>query len=161
MYTIRPGPSPGFSSVGSKTRWGPHFLNTVLDVCSNRWAKRELGGRAPLASPLATALHWTDRSRHLHSEFCDIRDTTGRHCFGHICVGEVLHWVHCKCNHYTLKREAMFCHVTFLNGNGWMTFGPFAATNPINLWHAETCLLLLWRLSGKLSHCIRVACFCT
>ena len=49
------GPSPGFSSRGGqKTEGGPHFLNTVLDVCSNRWAKREMGGtdfnggRAPL-----------------------------------------------------------------------------------------------------------------
>jgi len=23
---------------------GPHFKNTVMDVCSNWWAKREMGG---------------------------------------------------------------------------------------------------------------------
>jgi len=44
---------------------GSHFKNTVMDTCSNRWAKREMGGtdfkwggRAPLDPPLATALHW-------------------------------------------------------------------------------------------------------
>jgi len=48
---------------GPKNRRGAHFLNTVLDVCSNRWAKREMGlhrfqmgGRASLATQLATAL---------------------------------------------------------------------------------------------------------
>jgi len=35
---------------------GPQFLNTILDMCSNQVAKREMGGRAPLAPPLATAL---------------------------------------------------------------------------------------------------------
>jgi len=30
---------------GAKHQKGcAHFLNTVLDVCSNRWAKREMGG---------------------------------------------------------------------------------------------------------------------
>jgi len=44
-----------------KQKGGPHFQNTVLDVCSNRWAKREMGGHrfqmrgAPLALPLKTA----------------------------------------------------------------------------------------------------------
>ena len=45
---------------------GPHFKNTVLDVCSNQGAKREmrgtdfkLGGRALLATPLAAALAHT------------------------------------------------------------------------------------------------------
>ena len=39
------GLSPGFSSrEGQKPEGGPHFENTVLDVCSNRWAKREMGG---------------------------------------------------------------------------------------------------------------------
>jgi len=40
---------------------GPHFKNTVLDVCGNRGAKREMGGhrfqmggRASLLPPLAT-----------------------------------------------------------------------------------------------------------
>jgi len=37
------GASPGFSSRGG------HIFKIVLDVCSNRWAKREMGGRAPLA----------------------------------------------------------------------------------------------------------------
>jgi len=46
---------------GPKTRrGGPHFQNTILDVSSNRWAKREMGwppisiggrGRASLAPP--------------------------------------------------------------------------------------------------------------
>jgi len=41
--------------AGPKTRRGAHFLNTVLDVCSNQGPKREMeghrlemGGRAPL-----------------------------------------------------------------------------------------------------------------
>jgi len=65
----------GFSTpdllVGQKTdggaenqKGGAHFYNTALDVCSNRWAKREMGwgtdfkwgGRALLGPPLATAL---------------------------------------------------------------------------------------------------------
>jgi len=68
--SFNPGPSPGFSSRGGQKpeggaknqKEGPHFKNTVLDVCSNRWAKREIwapisnGGRAPLAPPLATSL---------------------------------------------------------------------------------------------------------
>jgi len=69
------GPSPRFSSSGdqkpdggAKKQKGSHFLNTVLDVCSNRGAKSEIGGghlfqmgfRAPLAPPLATTLYgWT------------------------------------------------------------------------------------------------------
>jgi len=51
FYEAGTGPSPGFSSrgaknqkEGSKTRRGPHFKNTILDVCSNRGAKREMGG---------------------------------------------------------------------------------------------------------------------
>jgi len=46
-----------------KNRGWSHFYNTVLDVCSNQGAKREMGGhrfqmggRAPLPPPLATAL---------------------------------------------------------------------------------------------------------
>jgi len=72
MYSL-PGPSPGFSSRwGQKTRRrglkpeeGAHFKNTVLDVCSNQGANREMGGTdlkwgaAPLAPPLATALQFT------------------------------------------------------------------------------------------------------
>ena len=39
------GPSPGFSSSGAKNqKGGPHFKNTVLDVCSNQEPKREMGG---------------------------------------------------------------------------------------------------------------------
>jgi len=34
---------------GQKTEGGPHFKNTVLDVCSNRGAKREMGG-APISN---------------------------------------------------------------------------------------------------------------
>jgi len=41
---------------GQKPEGRPHFKNTVLDVCSNQGAKREMGGRAPLAPPLATTL---------------------------------------------------------------------------------------------------------
>jgi len=66
------GPSPGFSSRrGQKTdggaknqKGGPHFKNTVLDVCSNRGAKREMGrhrfqmgGPGTTAPPLATTLN--------------------------------------------------------------------------------------------------------
>jgi len=43
---------------GQKLEGGPHFKNTVLDVCSNQGAKREMGGtdfkwggRAPLPLP--------------------------------------------------------------------------------------------------------------
>jgi len=49
---------------GPKATKGTTFLNTILDVRSNRRAKHEMGGtdfkwgsRAPLALPLATALH--------------------------------------------------------------------------------------------------------
>jgi len=39
------GPLPGFGSRGGqKPEGGAHFLNTVVDVCSNRRAKREMGG---------------------------------------------------------------------------------------------------------------------
>ena len=48
--------------VKNQKGWS-HFKNTVMDACSNRWAKREMGGtdfkwggRAPLVPPLATAL---------------------------------------------------------------------------------------------------------
>jgi len=49
---------------GATNRRGPHFLNTVLDVCSNRGAKSEIARGAPIsngvpgttAPPLATTL---------------------------------------------------------------------------------------------------------
>jgi len=43
---------------GSKTRRGrTHFKNAVLDVCSNRWAKCDMGGAGTTGPPpLATAL---------------------------------------------------------------------------------------------------------
>ena len=48
---------------GQKQKGEPHLENTVLDVCSNKGAKREtgrhrfqMGGQAPLAPWLATAL---------------------------------------------------------------------------------------------------------
>jgi len=51
---------------GQKPEGGPHFWNTVLDVCSNRWVKPEMGVThlkwgwgAPPAPPLATGLHGT------------------------------------------------------------------------------------------------------
>jgi len=53
----------GAAGEAKNQKGGPHFKNTVLDVCSNRWAKREMGGtdfkwRGPgtTAPPLATAL---------------------------------------------------------------------------------------------------------
>jgi len=54
----------GCSSRGVKNqKGGPHFLNTVLDVCSNWWAKREMGGTdfkwggwAPLLPPAGDGL---------------------------------------------------------------------------------------------------------
>jgi len=70
-FGFRPGPSPDLAAGGPKTRrrggknqkGGPHFYNTVLDVCSNwgpnvKWGGTDFkwGGRAPLAPPLATAL---------------------------------------------------------------------------------------------------------
>jgi len=41
---------------GQKPEGGPHLKNTVLDVYSNQGAKREMGGRARLATPLAAVL---------------------------------------------------------------------------------------------------------
>ena len=45
---------------------GPHFWNTVLDVCSNQWAKRDMGGHrfqmggpGTTGPPLATVLWGT------------------------------------------------------------------------------------------------------
>jgi len=46
---------PDFAEGGPKTKGGKDFLNTILDVCSNRGAKYDMwiyvsnGGRAPLA----------------------------------------------------------------------------------------------------------------
>ena len=49
---------PKTKKRGQKPEGGPIFSNTVLDVCSNRGAKREMGGtdfkwgdRAPLPPP--------------------------------------------------------------------------------------------------------------
>ena len=59
------GLSPGFCSRGGqKTEGGgANFWNTVLDVCSNRGAKREMGGhrfkirsRAPLATAMVSVV---------------------------------------------------------------------------------------------------------
>jgi len=70
-YFFRPGPSPGFSSRGDQKpegraknqKGGPHFKNTVLDVCSNQGTKREMGGHrfqmggpGTTDPPLATTL---------------------------------------------------------------------------------------------------------
>jgi len=60
IQTRRRDIAPG----GAKNQKGvPHFKNTVLDVCSNQEAKREMGvtdfkwgGRAPLPPPLGTTL---------------------------------------------------------------------------------------------------------
>jgi len=52
-----PGLPPGFCSRGLKTTGVSTFLNTILDVCSNRepnmkWVHRYyMGSRAPLAPP--------------------------------------------------------------------------------------------------------------
>jgi len=41
---------------GKNQKGGPHFKNTVLDVCSNRGAKREMGGhRFQMGGPGITA----------------------------------------------------------------------------------------------------------
>jgi len=40
----------------TKITRGAHFLNTVLDVCSNRGAKHETGAQILTSPPLATAL---------------------------------------------------------------------------------------------------------
>jgi len=84
LFVIETGPSPGYSSRGSQKpeggaknqKGGPHFKNTVLNVCNNQGVKREMGGtdfkwggRAPLAPSLATALDrnsstcWKNRAR--------------------------------------------------------------------------------------------------
>jgi len=40
-----PGPSPGFRRRGDEShKEGPHFSNTILDVCSSRGAKHKTGG---------------------------------------------------------------------------------------------------------------------
>jgi len=45
ILILRPGPWPGFRSRwGQKPKSGPQFLNTILDVCSNRESKHETGG---------------------------------------------------------------------------------------------------------------------
>jgi len=52
FFVWHTGPSPRFSSRGGQKpkrgakskKGGPIFLNAALDVCSNRWAKREMGG---------------------------------------------------------------------------------------------------------------------
>jgi len=41
--TVKSGPSPGFRSKGGKNHKGATFLNTILDVCSNRECKHEMG----------------------------------------------------------------------------------------------------------------------
>jgi len=64
ISSVVAGPSPRLSSRGGpKTRWrgkknrrGAHFKNTVLDVCSNRRAKCEIGG-APISNGEA-GHHW-------------------------------------------------------------------------------------------------------
>ena len=61
-HTRRSGQKPEW---GAKARRGAHLKNTVLDVCSNQGAKREMrghrfqmGGLSTTALPLATALLW-------------------------------------------------------------------------------------------------------
>jgi len=62
------GLSPGFScrgglkpKRGAKNQKGrPHFKNTVLDVCSNRGAKREMGATD---FKWGTGHHWPPRWR--------------------------------------------------------------------------------------------------
>jgi len=44
-----------FAARGEKTQGVPFFSNAILDVCSNRWGKNEMGVRIPLP-PLAMAL---------------------------------------------------------------------------------------------------------
>jgi len=41
---------------GQKPEEGPHFKNTVVDVCSNQGAKREMGG-APISNG-GVGHHW-------------------------------------------------------------------------------------------------------
>jgi len=70
-YYLNQARRQDLAAGGPKTRWsgpktkrgGPHFSNTVLDVCSNRGSKREMGGQRfqmgwpdNTAPPLATAL---------------------------------------------------------------------------------------------------------
>jgi len=66
---------------------------------------------------------WENRSRHLDSNFCNISGTTWRCCCEHICVGEALHRVHCKCSHAettTPGKESYVCAIIFLYGTGWL-----------------------------------------
>jgi len=44
INSIGEGPSTGFRIKGAKTTPGVTFLNTILDVCSNRGTKHEMGG---------------------------------------------------------------------------------------------------------------------
>jgi len=72
---LDPGPSPGFSCKGGQKPEGRvHFKNTVLDVCSNREAKRETGGadfqwgsRPPL--PPRWRRPWVDHVFIMYSRF--------------------------------------------------------------------------------------------
>jgi len=41
--TVKSGPSPGFHSRGGQNHKGATFLNTILDVGSNRGSKHEMG----------------------------------------------------------------------------------------------------------------------
>jgi len=44
---------------GPKTRRGPHFQNTVLDICSNQLAKSEMGGhRFQMGGPVTLPPRW-------------------------------------------------------------------------------------------------------
>jgi len=61
-----PGPSPGFSSRGAKNHEGPNLKNTVLDLCSNQEAKREMGGYRFTTGPPAG-----DGPGHMRQIACD------------------------------------------------------------------------------------------
>jgi len=79
----QPGPSPGFSNKGAKnqkegpkTRKGRHIFKiqySVLDVCNNRWAKREMGGTD---FKWGFGHHWPSRWRRpCHQRLCNILTT--------------------------------------------------------------------------------------
>ena len=57
MATVQARRQDAAAGGAKNQKGGAHFLNTVLDEWSNRWAKREMGGgRFQMGGPENTAL---------------------------------------------------------------------------------------------------------
>jgi len=70
---------------------------------------------------------WRDRSRHSHSNSCNIvEEIKEKRCCGHVCVGQALHWVHCKRSHAAIttpqNERFMYCAIIFPCGSVWTMF---------------------------------------